>query len=66
MKLREALHRFQKETMTDELASKFTYWGRTANSIPFYKTRTAKVFFRKFHYFLIKPTYHILLCNITL
>lgn len=50
IKLREALHRFQKETMTDELTSQFTYWGRTADSIPFHNTKIAKVFFRKCYY----------------
>ncbi|CAL1672171.1 unnamed protein product [Lasius platythorax] len=45
IKLREALSHFQKETMTDELTCKFTYWGRTKESLPFYNTQIAKVYF---------------------
>ncbi|XP_067211343.1 uncharacterized protein [Linepithema humile] len=45
LKLREALSHFQKETMTDELTCKFTYWGRTKESLAFYNTQIAKVFF---------------------
>ncbi|XP_070156705.1 uncharacterized protein [Polyergus mexicanus] len=45
IKLREALSHFQKETMTDELTCKFTYWGRTKESLAFYNTQIAKVFF---------------------
>ncbi|XP_067210756.1 uncharacterized protein [Linepithema humile] len=45
IKLREALSHFQKETMTDELTSMFTYWGRKKHSLAFYNTQTAKVFF---------------------
>ncbi|KAM0733641.1 hypothetical protein ACS0PU_013190 [Formica fusca] len=31
--------------MTDELTCKFTYWGRTKESLAFYNTQIAKVFF---------------------
>lgn len=45
IKLREALSHFQKETMTDELTCKFTYWDRTKESLSFYNTQMAKVYF---------------------
>ncbi|XP_066589341.1 uncharacterized protein [Prorops nasuta] len=46
IKLREALSHFMKETMTDELASNFTYWGRNPNTIAFFNTKTARIFYR--------------------
>lgn len=57
IKLREALSHFQKETMTDELTCKFTYWGRTKESLPFYNTQIAKVYFCTYLPFFLKAQY---------